>query len=60
MKQELKEHLIGSDLPIEGQVDDVLECISGLIYDEDPDGSMHVSYEEVRDYLRRYDDKVLR
>ena len=51
---------MGSDLPIEGQAEDVLECITGLVSEEDPDGPEHVTPEEVRLYLRRYDDRVLR
>ena len=47
-----------SDQPIDGQAEDVADCVSSLVSEEDEEGE-GVGPEQIRAYLKRYDEKVL-
>lgn len=59
MKREIREHIMDSDQPIDGQAEDVADCVSSLVSEEDEEGE-GVGPEQIRAYLKRYDEKVLK
>lgn len=59
MELEIKEHIMKSSLPIDGQVEDVTECVARLLSQGDADAEDHLNALHIREYLSRYEEKVL-